>query len=131
MEAAVVGGSTGTKREDRLTPDESAASFGSLCASALVERFLASEMPQQFREIFAAQILAQSAVGDTLAKFMENRQSDVLFIGRAAFVRAELLASLADECSAAKLPQVRRSLFAAFAEFQVQPGDRSVFVEHA
>ena len=131
MKAVVVGASVSAEREDRLAPDEATASLGALCVSALIERFLSREMPQQLGEILAAQVFAQSSVRDSLAEFVEDGQSDVLFIGDSAFVRPKLFASLADQGSAAKLPQVRRGLFAAFAEFQIEAGDRSVFVKHA
>ena len=49
---------------------------------------------------------------------MEDSQRDIFFIGRTAQVRAELFASLTNQCSATKLPQVRRGLFPALAEFQ-------------
>ena len=88
-------------------------------------------MSQQFREILAPQVFAESAVAGGLAEFVKNRECDVFLIRGSAFVGAELSAGFADQRLAAELPQIRRRLFAAITEFQVQPSDRSVVVKHA
>ena len=131
VKAVVSGLIVRSKSKDRFAADDSAASFRALRVTPLIECLLPSEVPQQLREILATQVFTESPVTGGLAEFVEDRECDVFLIRGSAFVRPQLSAGFADQRLAAELPQIRRGLFVAVTEFQVQPSHRCVVVEHA
>ena len=91
-------------REDRISAHYAATSFLPLMMPSLVEHLVFGEVSQQLGEIFAAQVVTKASFCDAATQLVEDRKSDIFFVGGSATVWAELFASFADECLTTETP---------------------------